>query len=235
MKIKIVHLILLAFLVSIFLTHCEDKKRENTVGVISFVKGKAVVERNSKKTDLKYGEKVWEGDKIFTYNNSVLVLVFHNDLGEMEIQSNTVLTINSLLKQIQSIQVQKGSVWTRITKLGKGNEFYLHTPTSVASVRGTKFYTFQIGAYQGTCHCEGQIQLELKDQEYNKVNLKDILVFYKDKKNVVINPEDWKPPKSKEERHRHSQIDNSPLGQRNNLTKVESDMLLKTIDGLFQK
>jgi len=214
--------------------YCKGKESEKTIGVVNFIKGNPFLERNSQKSELKKGDKVQEGDVISTDDKSLVILIFNNEVGELEIQAKTILSVDSFLSNKKSIQVKQGSVWTKITKLAKNDEFQLHTPTSVAGVRGTKFYTFQIGEYQGTCHCEGNIQLELKGQKYNEVNKEDILVVSKGGKSIVITPSEFKVKRPADERHEHSQIDNSPLGKRKDLSKAEFDAFIETIEEKFQ-
>ena len=229
---------ILIYKITIFLfvlTHGDCKKSENIAGVATFVKGTPVVERNSKKIEIKLNDRIQEGDVLTTDEKSLVILTFNNELGEVEIQQNSELSIDSFLSNKKSLHLKKGNVWTKITKLSKSDEFNLHSPTCVAGVRGTKFYTFQFGEYSGTCHCEGNIQLELKGQKYNEVNKEDILVVSKNGKSIVIVPSQLKIKRPYDDRHNHSQIENSSLGKKNDMTDEDLKKMFANIEERFKE
>ena len=68
-------------------------------------------------------------------------MIFQDDGSRVKLGAVSTLTINAARKQKQldkSLFMESGKLWAKVTKK-KGTEFQVKTPTSVASVKGTKF------------------------------------------------------------------------------------------------
>jgi hypothetical protein len=108
-------------------------------------KGKVKVIESGKTGDknLKRGFRLKDGDKIVTGDKSYAAFRFIDDKSLVRIRSNSTCTVkgeededNSIIK---NIFVEIGTIFARITK--QKGRFQVTTPTSVASVKGTKFIT----------------------------------------------------------------------------------------------
>jgi hypothetical protein len=193
-----------------------------TDGVITQVKGNATVEHidadGSKKTKAaRPGEKVFIGDTIVT--GDATTLVFEVSGAQMEIQKNSRF-VYERGGEDKVMYLQSGNAWTSVNKMGERSKFSFRTPTTVAGVRGTKFFTFIEGGMTGTCHCEGKISYKNTVSGKEEVNDGDYLMFYQGQKAVKVTLEDIKKlgiPAN----HNHSELDTGSMGKKNNLTPAQ--------------
>lgn len=99
---------------------------------------------SGKSVNAKRGTRLNDGDKIATGKNGRMAVKFLDDNSLLRIRPNSSLTIeakkegNSVAK---NIFVEIGTIFSRITK--QKSSFRVTTPTSVASVKGTGFWTQQ--------------------------------------------------------------------------------------------
>jgi len=110
--------------------------------VISFYSGTATIQSaNAQPRPVKVQDKVLDGDIIETGDkSSVIVQVGEELLVRFEANTKVVVTsIKNIAKR--EINLEKGKVLSSVQKLKKGNEYFVKTPTAVASVRGTEFLT----------------------------------------------------------------------------------------------
>lgn len=186
------------------------------------VKGSAVIEHieadGTKKTRAaRAGEKVFATDAIVTADSSDVI--FEVQGARMEIQQNTrfVYERSDADKQVY---VQHGNVWTEVSKIEGHRRFALRTPTTIAAVRGTKFFTFTDGTNTGTCHCEGKIAFKNLVSGKEEENDRDYIMYYRDKKAVKVTVEELKKiglPVG----HNHSELDKGSIGKKNNLSPAQ--------------
>lgn len=98
----------------------------------------------SRGSSLKRGTRLVHGDKIVTGAKSMAAVRFRDDGSLVRIRANSSCTIegkeekNQILK---NIFLEIGTIFARITK--QNSRFQVTTPTSVASVKGTKFIVDQ--------------------------------------------------------------------------------------------
>ena len=129
-------------------------------------KGKVKVSESGKKSDkkLKRGFRLKDGDKIVTGDKSYAAFRFIDDRSLVRVRANSNCTIqgkeedNSILK---NIFLEIGTIFARITK--QKGRFQVTTPTSVASVKGTKFITDHRGA-DGTYYFGEEGLCEIKNK-----------------------------------------------------------------------
>ena len=129
-------------------------------------KGKVKVYESGKKSDkkLKRGFRLKDGDKIVTGDKSYAAFRFIDDRSLVRVRANSSCTIqgkeedNSILK---NIFLEIGTIFARITK--QKGRFQVTTPTSVASVKGTKFITDHRGA-DGTYYFGEEGLCEIKNK-----------------------------------------------------------------------
>jgi FecR protein len=211
------------------------KETAVTDGVITFVKGHAVIEHvdadGSKKTKpAKPGEKVFVRDTIVTSADSNIV--FNVSGAQMEIQPNSRFLYERGGEE-KIMYLQNGNAWTSVTKMGERGNFSLRTPTTVAGVRGTKFFTTVLpGGLTGTCHCEGKISYKNTVSGKEEINDGDYLVFYRGPKAVKVTLEDLKKlgiPAN----HNHSELDNGSMGKKNNMTQAQAEKMMVLVEQRF--
>ena len=129
-------------------------------------KGKVKVSESGKKSakKLKRGFRLKDGDKIVTGDKSYAAFRFIDDRSLVRVRANSSCTIqgkeedNSIFK---NIFLEIGTIFARITK--QKGRFQVTTPTSVASVKGTKFITDHRGA-DGTYYFGEEGLCEIKNK-----------------------------------------------------------------------
>lgn len=223
--------ILAAMLVSVgFCSRPPENKQ--SVSVL-FIKGKAAAVSTSGERPLKKGDALNSGDVIATGEKSAVIIETGAVSGQLEIQSNSKLKVESSAKGYEFF-LETGNVWISVNKLSKDQEFKLKTPTTVAGVRGTKFFTFNDGELTGTCHCEGQIEYSNNMSHKSEVNSGDYLVIHKGDKSVTVKEEDFKKAGIKFYGHNHSEMDDSSLGAKNSMTEEEHSKVRQLVAQKFQ-
>ncbi len=117
----------------------------NPVAVVIRAKGKVVmINQDKKQVSVKPGTKIYSGSKIVTETKSFAAIKFIDDGSLVRVRQNSTCTVegkqekNSLLK---NIFLEVGTIFSKITRQ-KGS-FRVTTPTSVASVKGTAFWSVQ--------------------------------------------------------------------------------------------
>jgi hypothetical protein len=81
------------------------------------------------------------GDTIKTETESYASVIFQDDGSRVKLGENAQLTLNATRdkkKLKKRMRLEAGKMWAKITKK-RGTDFQVSTPTSVASVKGTKF------------------------------------------------------------------------------------------------
>lgn len=209
-------------------------KAEQTDGVVAFVKGSAIIEHTEpdgtkKSRPARQAEKVFAGDAIVTAETGNVL--FEVNGGRMEIQHNTRFVYEKSGDDKQ-VYVQSGNVWTEVSKLEGRRRFALRTPTTIAAVRGTKFFTFTDGTNTGTCHCEGKIAFKNTATGKEEENDRDYLMYYRGAKAVKVTVEELKKiglPVA----HNHSELDKGSIGKKNNLTPAQLQKMQAYVDSKF--
>ncbi|WP_167883622.1 FecR family protein [Leptospira ognonensis] len=215
------------------LVHCSEKKIPDT-GIVTFLKGEAFVTKQGKKSALKFGEEIISGDLIETGNASVVIVTFAAGESAAEIQSNSKFYISLYNDKKADLELQSGNVWFAVNQKGK-KDFSLTSPTAVAGVRGTKFFTFQVDAETfGTCHCEGKVHYTVKENNEATDNVSDHMVVVRKGKSITIEPEEYHelfPGNSTN--HAHSEIETSTLGKARNVSPEYRKKLFERIESKF--
>ena len=197
----------------------QDQASKADVGLVSVLVGSAELEHEGQKRPLKKGDKFGPGDKIHTGAKAVVVALFGNQ-AKVEIQENSVFEVTRYDKTNKDLKLAKGNLWLEVNKRSKGENFRLHSPTAIAGVRGTKFFTFQLKDPRGgpitygTCHCIGAVEISgVKGDKYKGVHKTDFVRMTRNGKTIVLTPEDT-PFIERVPGHQHSVLDNSPLGKK---------------------
>jgi hypothetical protein len=127
-------------LASLISVSCGAGKSANAV--ISFYSGTATIQSaNAQPRPVKIQDMVMDGDIIETGDKSSVIVQVGDELL-VRFEANTKVIVTSI-KDIakREINLEKGKVLSSVSKLKKGNEYSVKTPTAVASVRGTEFLT----------------------------------------------------------------------------------------------
>ncbi|WP_061278472.1 FecR family protein [Leptospira interrogans] len=203
--------------------HCKENKSDQTKGRIAFLKGEISVQRGEQKFKAIVSQEILNGDVILTEPKSVATLVFGENSTVIEVQSDSKFQVKESSDEKNFFQ-DKGSSWILTNKLLKGEKMNLHTPTTTAGVRGTKFYTSVYGDMTFTCHCEGRIELENHQNHSKKINDADYLSVAKGDKTIYITPSDLQKL-NVPYLHNHSEIENSLVGAQNKMTPEQFQII----------
>lgn len=115
-------------------------QKPKAVAVVKKAKGTVLIQKDGKEKKAKRGTRIYHNDKIVTQKKSRISLVFLDDKSLVRVRQNSVFTVkgkrekNSITK---NIVLEIGDVFASVTK--QKGEFRIESPTSVASVKGTKF------------------------------------------------------------------------------------------------
>jgi hypothetical protein len=211
-----------------------NKEKKQTDGLIAGSVGTAVIEHiqpdGSKQTrPARRDEKVFRGDAIVTGIDGNVLLEISG--AQIEIQRNTRFVYEQDGSD-KKVYLQNGNAWTSVSKQGAADKFTLRTPTTVAGVRGTKFFTFTDGLNTGICHCEGQVStLNIKSGKED-VNTGDFLEFYRGERSIIVTtPELIKlgMPGG----HAHSELEQSALGKKSQLTPAQYKKMQDYVEKKF--
>lgn len=191
-----------------------SKADSKTGGLIVSLRGTAEVEHAGTRSALKIGDKFESDDTVYTGPESVAVVAIRGSLAQAEVQPNASFKITATGADTD-IKLDKGNMWLSVAKRSANEKFTVHTPTAVAGVRGTKFYTAQQDGISVVCHCEGDVEFA-SGKNYNAVHHTDTIVFTKDGKTVTIDASELKGIVYS---HAHSMIENSPLGTKGEMSE----------------
>jgi len=162
---------------------------ETSVATISSYKGSVYVKKSGgeKKISAFKGMRLKKGDTIITGKKSSATLDIDSD-KEVTVGDNTQLSITELSKEVaknsskSSFTLQAGKVWANVkTKLNKDSKFQIKTSTTIAGVRGTKFYVSQeegqseIAVLEGTVFAETYIPTAQPDGAPNIEKVEKVL------------------------------------------------------------
>jgi hypothetical protein len=229
---KQIYLLIIISLITLA-ANCSKAKEEKTVkGNLIFVIGEVEIYNKSGAIQAKKDFPVGEGDTIKTGPKSVAVIQFENNTASIEIQENAEFSISKFNSKEQELISSKGNFWINAKKLNKDSNFNVVMPTSVAGIRGTSFYSFEIKeeGIHGICHCQGAVDFKDKVTDYKGSHDTDYAVLTRNGKTITMTPADYKAAGVNFDsfEHKHSAIDNSPLGKKGSLTD-EQIMKLRQI------
>lgn len=196
-------------------------------GTLILVKGGVFAVRDGKRIALKTGDRVKTGERIETEQGGVALLTLQNGLGMAEIQPDAVFVVKSAERSGAALSVLGGNVWLKVNKLSKHERLDLATPTTVAGVRGTCFYTFAIGDLSGTCQCEGKTSYSNTVSGQVIAHDQDSITFTKGGRVVVLGADDLK---SIGIAHNHSVLDDSPIGPKQNADPKAIQAMVKLVN-----
>jgi hypothetical protein len=210
-------LLLIILTLGLFFCGKKEEQKVSSKGTVKFAVGDVSIVTKGTKTPAKKGDGVAEGDSILTGAKSAAVIDFERNAGSVEIQQNSEFVISKFNAKEQELISKSGSFWLDAKKLNKDTNFQVIMPTSVAGIRGTKLYSFEIkeAGITGVCHCQGAVDFKENSSNYSGSHDSDYLVMTKAGKTVVLTPEDFKKIGiTSDGNHNHSMLDDSPLGKK---------------------
>ncbi len=92
---------------------------------------------------LPKGTMLFNNDVIITGENGFTVFVYIDDQSQVKIQNNTELVVRGAIEPgniVKQINVTNGTIKANVKKQ-KGGDFTVVSPTSVAAVKGTDFWS----------------------------------------------------------------------------------------------
>lgn len=131
----------MAFLLTAIPAFSQDAKE---IAVVIKVQGMAQVKSGGGEWQaLKSGRRLNSGDFIKTEEGALVAVVFTDDKSMVKIRSKTHVQLDGEREEDMSIKkrilMTIGQVWSKINPKGSG--YRMVTPSGVAAVRGTEFYT----------------------------------------------------------------------------------------------
>lgn len=158
---------LIGFITTSFCLSCkkgQDAGESPDSAVVTFALGRAEITHNGKTRPAGISEKVFESDIIKTHADSCLSIQIANSV--VRIQQNTVIKMAELLKDKSiRLDLEKGTVLSKVKKLMKNSSFKISTPTSIAAVRGTVFKVAYGNRKSSVSLKEGSVGIYVKNPE----------------------------------------------------------------------
>ncbi|MDP8204275.1 MAG: FecR family protein [Candidatus Tenebribacter mawsonii] len=133
MKMKIFFIIIITmFVISLI--------AEESVGITLKVKGNVILTHEEEDLKAKDGAELENNDVLESKDESFAVVKFIDGSSVVKLFPNSVLTINAEKKDgklNKRSNLKLGNLWAKVSK--NTGEFVIDTPTTVISVKGTKF------------------------------------------------------------------------------------------------
>ena len=203
-------------------------REEVTDATVELVRGQAFLVHDKNENALKPGDIISEMDSVKTGVDGIVLVSIQKQNARLEIQPNSLIAFSSILKNEKILNIRSGNLWFKLNHTRANEKWFVKTPTSVAGIRGTKIFTFQIGDMFGTCHCEGDVEFSSASGDYFSTHHKDYLTISSAEKTIVITDDDSRNANIIPN-HNHSVLENSPLGPKVNITDEEKAKLMRLI------
>ncbi len=172
--------VLLAAIFAVSCTQKSEKIEQSALPVsmaaVTFIAGTMTLERGTEGTvKPEVGQKLYQDDILVTGENSSADIAV-KDFGIIKLGASTRITLAELKDTAASIRMDQGEMVSLITRKDKSQNYNVVTPTAVAGVRGTIFFTSvkgdqatTFGVVQGSIavqkHGEGEEYILTEDTE----------------------------------------------------------------------
>ena len=190
---KCIYFFSLLFFVALSFKGAGQSAKEIAVAIK--VKGAAQVKsENGNWQVLKNGRRLNSGDYIRTEEGALVAIVFTDDKSMLKIRSRTQIQLQGEREEKgikKRLLMTIGQIWSKINPKGAG--YQMVTPSGVAAVRGTEFYTLVDFAGKTTLiGITGVVAL------YNNVDTVDVTagktgIIEKGKAPVLIDTSNFEP------------------------------------------
>ena len=134
---KIISISLIIFIFAISLI------AQESVGIVLKVKGDVVLTHEEDDSKAKNGSELENKDVLESKEESFAVVKFIDGSSVIKLFPNSILTVNTEKvngKLNKKSTMKLGELWAKVTK--NTGEFIIDTPTTVVSVKGTRFVLF---------------------------------------------------------------------------------------------
>ncbi len=163
-KIILISLIILIFTIALI--------AQESVGIVLKVKGDVILTHKEKDLNAKDGTELENRDVLESKNESFAVVKFIDGSSVIKLFPNSILTINTEKvdgKLNKKSTMKLGELWAKVTK--NTGEFVIDTPTTVVSVKGTRFVLFvDEKGFTDLYTLEGVVRMENK-KDKNKAEV----------------------------------------------------------------
>ena len=127
-------------LISLLLILAISLIAKESVGIVLKVKGEVILTHKEEDLNVKDGTELENKDVLESKDESFAVIKFIDGSSVIKLFPNSILTINTEKtngKLNKRSTMKLGELWAKVTK--NTGEFIIDTPTTVVSVKGTKF------------------------------------------------------------------------------------------------
>ncbi len=171
---------------------------EDVIAYFGEIGGAVVVRRGGEDLNAKVGMFLNPGDTVKTGEDSFASVIFQDDGSRVKLGENAILTLNAKRKKLslkKKLFLKTGRLWAKVTKR-RGTEFQVKTPTSVASVKGTRFIieeqkgniTWLWVLEDSVEFSNGKVKVTVNEGEKSKSSKKGIKVEKIEKGEIPIEP-----------------------------------------------
>jgi len=160
-------------LVLLILTFSFSLIAQESVGIVLKVKGDVILTHEEENIKTKDGTKLENKDILESKDESFAVVKFIDGSSIIKLFPNSILTVsaektNGKLNKKSTMQL--GELWAKVTK--NTGEFVIDTPTTVVSVKGTKFVlSVDENGFTDLFTLEGIVNVKNKKDE-NEIDVK---------------------------------------------------------------
>lgn len=151
-------------LLSLLLLCIAFRAGAQNVGV-TFIKGEVKAGPPGQLEALKLGSRIQHGHVLKTGADGTVILSYPNE-SRIKVKENSELTIQAPAnpKEVSGADLVVGAVFSMVRK-SAGSSFRVKTPTAVAGVRGTQFFTSHDAGSGRTWMCvkEGEVEMQKDD------------------------------------------------------------------------
>jgi hypothetical protein len=116
----------------------KGQEQAKPVARISFLSGDVQVKEGAEFAAASNGQILKSGAELTTGPGASAELFF-KDMGIVRVGSGSTIQVDAVAANEVSVGLNQGEAGVFLKKINQGNEFSVHTPTSVAAVRGTAF------------------------------------------------------------------------------------------------
>ncbi len=117
-------------------------KENSPAALVLTAKGEIILKRGDDNNRVESGTPLYSGDELISKEQSIAAIRFVDSGAVIKLFSNSILIINTekkVRRLDKKLYLEVGDVWSRVKK--EKGEYQIETPTSVASVKGTDFFT----------------------------------------------------------------------------------------------
>lgn len=222
---------------TIVVVGCKSPDTQAVQGKVLMVAGTVWVESGSEKQTVTEGMILQKNDIIATGDDGVVVFSIDQGLADIELQQNARFSLKDYSVEDRQLSLEKGNLWVRVNRKIEKGDFNLKTPTTVAAVRGTKFYTFNMGEMKGICICQGKVNYTAQDTQFHEDHGQDYVILTGNGKTLAFTAEEMIAmglPRANE--HNHSAIEESPLGEKEcAMTPQQQKVLMENLRKKFEE